>query len=191
MGTADAETVVVTDLLDAKLDPSTIRVVHATHAYLLDRIDNNLTFTFENIGLPPSVSNTAIGKGHIVFEVKPQPGYAVGDVITNTAGIVFDFNPAIITNTVSSTFVEFLGVAEFAIGDLTVFPIPAQSFVNIECKSGLIDTISVIDILGKTVLTTAPQSSSAALDVSHLVSGAYFAKISSNGKQKTVKIIKE
>ena len=116
-GTASAINVRIEDLLDSKLDETSIKMVDASHDYILDRLDANLIWRFDNIQLPPSVENTSIGKGYITFKVKPKAGYATGDIIQNTAGIYFDFNPVIITNTFLTEFVEFLAVNEFENND--------------------------------------------------------------------------
>ena len=112
-GTANAVTVKVDDVLDVILDASTLKMIDASHDYVLERDGNNLSWNFNGIDLPPSVANTEIGKGYIVFQIKPTPGYAIGDIIPNTAYIYFDFNPAIVTNTFTTEFVATLSTQGF------------------------------------------------------------------------------
>jgi uncharacterized repeat protein (TIGR01451 family) len=107
-GTASAINVRVNDVLDSRLDENTIRMISASHNYIMDRVDNNLTWRFDDIQLPVSVANTTTGKGYITFQVKPRVGFAVGDIIPNTASIYFDFNPAIITNTFNTELIDTL-----------------------------------------------------------------------------------
>jgi hypothetical protein len=188
-GTASAINVRVNDILDSKLDESSVRMVSASHAYTLDRIENNLTWNFNNIQLPVSVANTNIGKGYITFKVKPMPGYAVGDVIPNTAAIYFDFNPAIITNTFNTEFVAALAVNQFENNDFVFYPNPTTDFVTITLKdeSDSITSISVYDVLGKQIMNVKASSISETIDLSSVNSGIYFVEVATENNSKVVK----
>ena len=107
-GTASAINIKIQDFLNNKLDPETIRMIDSSAPYTLERLGASLTWKFNGINLPPSIADTRIGKGYIIFQVKPKPGFAVGDIIPNTASIYFDTNPAIITNTFNTQFVSTL-----------------------------------------------------------------------------------
>lgn len=192
-GTAEAFDVNVVDLLDAKLDETSIRMIDASHDYTLERVDSNLTWNFANINLPPSVANTMIGKGYIVFEIKPKPGYAVGDIIPNTANIYFDTNPGIVTNTFNTEFVATLAVNQFDDSNFTVYPNPTTGLINISSKKPnlIIESITLLDVLGKEIINQNINVSNTSTDISQLSNGLYFLKIKSNGKEKTIKIIRE
>ncbi len=192
-GTASAINVRIEDLLDSKLDETSIKMVDASHDYILDRLDANLTWRFNNVQLPPSVENTSIGKGYITFKVKPKAGYATGDIIQNTAGIYFDFNPVIITNTFLTEFVEFLAVNEFENNDFIFYPNPVKDMLNVMSKNNTntIDEIIVFDVLGKTMLrkkaTTPLQTES--VDFSQLTNGIYFIEVTTTNQLKVIKKI--
>jgi uncharacterized repeat protein (TIGR01451 family) len=193
-GTANAVNVKVTDVLDVKLDETSVRTINSSHPYTLERINNNLTWKFTAIELPPSVPGDDItGHGFFVFQVKPKPGYALGDIIPNTADIIFDFNPAIVTNTWTTEFVPFLGVNAFDSDTFEYYPNPTSDVVNFSLKntSTSIDSIEVMDILGKTLLSKTINFYQASIDMSSLANGIYLVKISANGQVKTVKISKE
>lgn len=190
-GTASAINVRISDVLDNKLDENSVRMVSASHDYVLDRIDNQLTWRFDGIQLPTTTQNPTGGKGYVYFKVKPKPGYAVGDIILNTASIFFDFNPAIVTNTFQTQFVASLGTGEFADSGFVVYPNPAGDHVTVALGygSGTIAGIAVYDMLGKTMLSTKPAvgSTSEMVDVSGISSGIYFLEVTSGTNQKTVK----
>ena len=192
-GTANAVNVRVNDVLDSKLDETSVRMINASHDYALDMVGNNLNWKFNGIELEPSVANTAIGKGYVTFQIKPKPGYAIGDIIPNTASIYFDFNPAIVTNTFNTEFVSTLSVANFESESFTVYPNPTNGLLNISSKnsSGLINNVVVIDVLGKTVQTNSFNTSKAVLDLSRLNSGVYFVKVQSEGVDKIMKVVKQ
>jgi uncharacterized repeat protein (TIGR01451 family) len=104
-GTASAINVRVNDVLDSKLDENSIKMESASHNYVMDRIGNNINWKFDNIELPATSMDPIASNGYIQFKIKPKPGYAIGDIIPNTASIYFDFNPPIITNTFQTQFV--------------------------------------------------------------------------------------
>ncbi len=192
-GTANAVNVKVEDLLDIQLDENTVRTISASHPYTLKRINNALTWKFDGIDLPPSVEGDEVtGHGYIVFQVKPKPGFVLGDIIPNTAEIFFDFNPAIVTNTWTTEFVPFLGVNLFENDTFDYYPNPTSDIVtfNLKNSSSTIDTIEVIDVLGKTLLTKTNHYSAASIDMSSLSKGMYLVKVKANGQEKTVKITK-
>ncbi len=190
-GTANAFTVKVTDVLDNKLDEDSMRMIGASHDYLLERIGSELVWTFNNIQLPPSVPNTQTGHGYIAFKVKPKTGYAVGDIIENTASIYFDFNPAIITNTTYSEFVAFLNTDDFTGDELKVYPNPVKNLLNIVSNNSTVETVTVHDILGKTMLSKTGNGISTILDFSGLSTGMYIVKVVSAQGEKVFKILKE
>ncbi|MES2545581.1 MAG: T9SS type A sorting domain-containing protein [Bacteroidota bacterium] len=192
-GTANAVTVKVDDVLDTKLDETSIKMIDASHNYTLDRVGNDLTWHFDGIDLPPSVAGTTIGKGYINFQVKPKAGYAVGDIINNTAYIYFDFNPAIVTNTFATEFVTALGVQGFVNSQFSAYPNPTTGIITIALKNsaGSIDNITVTDVLGKTVLSNTVNAANTTVDLSNLTKGFYFVKIQAEGLMKTLKVVKE
>ncbi|MES2545595.1 MAG: T9SS type A sorting domain-containing protein [Bacteroidota bacterium] len=192
-GTANAVTVKVDDVLDAKLDETSIKMIDASHNYTLDRVGNDLTWNFEGINLPPSIAGTSTGKGYINFQIKPKAGYAVGDIINNTAFIYFDFNPAIVTNTFATEFVTALGVQGFVNSQFSAYPNPTTGIITIALKNsaGSIDNITVTDVLGKTVLSNTVNTSNTIVDLSNLTKGLYFVRIQAEGLVKTLKVVKE
>lgn len=189
-GNANAINVSVDDVLDAQLDESSIRMIDASHDYILERIESNLTWRFDGINLPPSVPNSQIGKGFITFQIKPKAGFAIGDIIPNTAEIYFDFNPAIITNTCTTEFVETLSNPNFAFSHLNYFPNPVKNSLTIS-NENLIHSIEITSILGQNILSQKVNSLQTEVDLSTLFSGIYFIKVTSEGQEKTIKFVKE
>lgn len=190
-GNAEALDVMIHDLLDAQLDASTIRMISASHYYVMNRVDNNVTWMFPDIDLPPSVENTTIGKGYLTFQIKPMPGFAVGDIIPNQADIYFDTNPAIVTNEFETEFVAPLAVDQFASDGFSMYPNPTKNHVNIGFKNTKIESVSVSDLLGKMLFTQAINRPDAQIDLSAISKGVYFVKVKTAGSEKTFKVIRE
>ena len=175
------------------LDENTIKVESASHTYVLDRVGNNLTWKFDNIMLPVSVANTTTGKGYVTFKIKPKPGYAVGDIIPNTASIYFDFNPAIVTNTFQTEFVAALESESFVTDVFSVYPNPTTSILNILSKfNNTISEVNIYDLLGKQLLNKKMAVSTTEIDMTNYSPGLYLLEVVSENNQKSIhKIIKK
>ncbi|MCZ8196142.1 MAG: T9SS type A sorting domain-containing protein [Flavobacterium sp.] len=189
-GTAEAINIRVEDILDSKLDENSIRMVASSHPYVLDRVGSNLNWNFNGVNLPPSIPNTQTGHGYIVFQVKPKSGFAIGDVIPNTANIYFDFNPAIVTNTCTTEFVSTLANENFTFNNFKSFPNPVKNTLKISNASP-IETIEISSILGQKMISKKVNDIQTEIDLSQLSNGIYFVKVTSQGSEKTIKIVKE
>ncbi len=83
-----------------------------------------------------------------------------------------------------------LGIEDFDRTTFRAFPNPTNGDWNIS-SSSVINRVAVYDILGKQVISLAPNSNEVVIDASSLNTGIYFAKIEGNNGSKTVKLIKE
>ena len=191
-GTANAINVRVEDMLDDQLDESTLKIIDASHSYSLERVGKHLEWRFSGIDLPPSENdeNSQVGHGFITFKIKPFPDFEIGDVIPNTAEIYFDFNPAIITNTWVTTFVENLNINESELYNLKVYPNPTKQNLKISNNS-IITSIEINSIEGKKVFSKSGFDNVYNVDVSELTNGVYFMRIKGESEEKTIKFIKE
>ena len=189
-GTADAINVKIDDLLDSKLDVSTVRMVSSSANYTMTKSGSQLTWNFNNINLPPSNGSSTIGHGYITFQIKPTAGYSIGDVIPNFANIYFDFNPAIVTPICNTEFVTALSNEVFVFEGLNYYPNPIENVFNISNNS-LINQIKIYTINGRMIHNENIDALDSTIDLSSINSGIYFAKVTSNGLEKTIKIIKK
>ncbi|MCI1186292.1 IPT/TIG domain-containing protein [Hymenobacter sp. DH14] len=104
-GTDDAYRVEVVDTLAADLDLRTLRVGAASHPYHVSVSGHGrpvLTFTFENINLPPRSRDAVGSNGFVQFTIQPKAGLAPRTLIANEADIYFDYNPPIRTNSTTN-----------------------------------------------------------------------------------------
>lgn len=189
-GTAEPYFINVDDVLDAKLDPTSIEMIDASHPYTMKRTQNTLSWNFQNIFLPPSNGSATIGHGYITFKVKPKSGYAVGDVIPNIANIYFDFNPAITTPVCTTEFVTSLSKDEFTFTDYKIYPNPFTSVLTVSNNS-IIEEIEISSIMGQKIIDEKVNQLQYTIDLSDLTPGVYFAKVKSNGVEKWNKIMKK
>ena len=189
-GTGYATFINLTDVLDTKLDENSIRMLDASHVYTLKRIGSNLNWNFANINLPPSVADTSIGKGYVTFKIKPKQGYAVGDIIPNSANIYFDYNPAITTTVCTTEFVSILNTEDFTFNDLQYFPNPVKNTLSIS-NSYMMNQVEITSVLGQKLMTKNLNDLQTELDLSSLPNGIYFVKVNADQVEKIFRIIKK
>ena len=74
-------------------------MIAASHPYQVS-ISNGykITWLFENILLPDSISDENASHGFLSYKVKAKGSVVGGEVINNTAAIYFDYNQPIATN---------------------------------------------------------------------------------------------
>ena len=189
-GTANALNVKVDDVLNSKLDESSIVMVASSHNYILSRVGSTLSWKFNNINLPPSNGSTTIGHGYITFQIKPKTGYAIGDIIPNTANIYFDFNPAITTPVCNTEFVAALNTNNYAFTEFKYYPNPIKNSLFISNNSE-IDAVEITSVLGQKMMHKEINALQVEVDLSGFSNGIYFVKITSEGQEKIIKIIKQ
>ena len=190
-GTANAINVRIEDVLDPRMDEHSIRMVSASHNYLLERMGNQLTWHFDYIQLAPfTLYNEEASKGYVTFKIKLKPGFAIGDIIPNTGSIYFDNNPAIVTNTFNTEFVQTLGTSTFVDSNVVVYPNPATSYVQIALTNSAeqISAVQLFDLLGKKIMEQNNiVGNQTMLNTASLSKGMYLIEIKSNTNLKLVK----
>jgi len=106
-GTDTAFTVVIRDTLSELLDVKSIRPGAASHSYSYRIYGVGiLEFRFDDILLPDSTANLEGSQGFVKFSARHIPEAELGSTIKNEAGIYFDFNAPVVTNTTLTTLGE-------------------------------------------------------------------------------------
>jgi hypothetical protein len=179
-GTDTAFTVVIRDTLSQWLDPATLRLQGASHPHQLQVSgDGQMVVTFPDILLPDSTTNEPASHGFVQFSIDQRPGNPLGELIENRAGIYFDYNVPVITNTVFHTlgvdFVEIVnGVSEAGgkLQRLKAYPNPASASVWIELPGeGL---LRLFDPAGREMRTMKVQQGVFQLERNGLEAGLYW-----------------
>lgn len=108
-GNAEAYNVVIRDTLDENLDPNTFSFISSSHEEVLTTTlaeGKYLTFEFIDIFLPDSTSNLEGSQGYLAYRIRPYEDVPEETIINNSAGIYFDFNPVVLTNTTENTMLS-------------------------------------------------------------------------------------
>ena len=104
IGTGAAHNIILRDPLDADIDITTLQILSSSHLITHIEIipDNTLIISFEGINLP-GIQDSLNNKGFVVFSISPKSNTPDGSAITNQAGIYFDANDVVLTNTTLNT----------------------------------------------------------------------------------------
>ena len=191
IGTADAVNVVIKDIIDTTMfDMNTLRLMYASHPVETKIDGNKVEFIFEGINLPSSTIDPIGGHGNVLFKIKTLLDLVVGDQITNTANIYFDYNAPIETNEARSTFAA-LNKSNFVKDEsITVAPNPAKNVITITSKSNL-KSIQLFDVQGRILQTVLENNKTTTIDISDKSKGIYFLKVTSEAGSSVEKLIKE
>jgi uncharacterized repeat protein (TIGR01451 family) len=187
-----ARNIVVTDIIDPKLDMDTFELVGSSHDVKIRSNPDNprkLEFVFRNINLNWSSQNLAESQGYFIYKIKPNADAVEGSSIENTAAIYFDYNDPIITNTATTVVDSTMGLADNELIKINLLPNPCTNFVQIETEEK-IEKVELFDALGRKVLVQL--SGNKTINVEQILSGNYFMKVYlGNNKIVTKKIIKQ
>ncbi|UMY64749.1 MULTISPECIES: T9SS type A sorting domain-containing protein [unclassified Flavobacterium] len=187
-GTYWAQNVIVEDLIDtAKFDISTLEPLNGSHAFTTRITGNKVEFIFNNIMLPFDDANN---DGWVLFRIKTKPTLVLGDSVSNTAGIYFNFNPPVITNTATTTFAT-MGVDSQFDSSFRLWPNPANDVVNMESKRGeAITSVSVYNTLGQELLRQNGNDVRS-MNVSGLAAGTYIITVTTDKSKSATQLIKK
>ena len=193
-GTAEAQHIYVTDTLDSNVDPASFQLLAYSHQPMVQIKENAVRFNFPNINLPDSNTNEPLSHGYVQYKVKLKENLPVGTNISNTAFIYFDFNSAVVTNTVSNTISTVTNVAEFGMqnSEFRMNPNPSSSSVNISVDESMIgSSLTVYDVTGRKMAAVQLRSSVFGLSTSNFSSGIYFVTVENEKGRVTKKLVIE
>lgn len=189
IGNDTAFTVVVRDTLSNYLNPESIELINASHPYTFRMYGQGICeWTFNNVNLTDTVTNELGSHGFISFKIAQYAGNKMGDVIENSAGIWFDYNESINTNSTHNTIVEALIVQEEEniISTVTVYPNPMNSYAVFYNSITFNNAAIVIsNLLGEEVKRVSNvYGLSKEINVTDLREGFYLFIIIENGQTK-------
>ncbi len=191
-GTDTAFTVVVKDSISPLLDMSTIELGVLSHAYeVTTKPGRVLEWRFANILLPDSTTNEPLSHGRIDFRIRPVADLPVGSTIDNTAGIYFDYNPPVRTNTVSLAVENSTLVPSPTSGKPGLWPNPVEDRLKLVAPDGGLlrnSTVDVFSAVGTLVKRSVLQNG--ALDVAELAAGHYTVRFMVDGRPVTQAFLK-
>jgi hypothetical protein len=190
-GTAVARDIFLLDSLDSDLDLSTLVITGSSHHMSTQMLTGNvLKFTFDEIWLADSTSDEPNSHGWVTYHVAPKALLPNMTPIQNTAGIYFDFNEPVITNSTLNTVYDPSSVGEIAAGNgISIFPVPADQFIQISTTGTSVSQIVLTDISGRVIRTEQMTGATTQLFTGDLADGVYLVSVTSEGNVVTEKIV--
>lgn len=188
-GNAEAVNIIVIDTLSSQLDITTFRVLGKSYEKMYVSLEGNniLKFHMDSIMLLDSATNEALSQGYIIYEIYPLTSVAENTIINNKAEIYFDFNPAVITNTVSTLLVSemncdlSLDSIESIEKDLHIYPNPVNNELTIKISPAYIGmSYNIVDQYGKVIITETFTSIENTINLSLLSTGLYLMNVQEN-----------
>lgn len=205
-GTDTAFTVVLIDTLSEHLNPATFQALGSSHPYSV-RMESSgqtrLIITYNDILLPDSTTDLAGSQGFFSFSIDPYSNLPDSTEVRNFADIYFDYNPPVRTNTVRTTYYDFMytnlsegdsiqtmytnTTSVFPLSDLgklTVFPNPNRGTFQLAFEEWPTGNYSVVlyDKLGAEMYRSEARilhsSQTVEVDVRQpIAAGVYFLRI--------------
>ena len=202
-GTDTAFIVQIRDTLSSYLNAASVEPGASSHPYRFELYGNGvLKFTFDDIMLPDSNVNEPASHGFVKFRIRQNRNLEIGTVIENSAGIYFDYNEPIITNTTFHTIgLNFISVdppivddvnEQNSLSSILVYPNPFMDKATFELENvnGNRFDFSLFDAAGRLVSTAEFRGNKFQFDRSGLPAGVYFFRIiESNDTIYTGKIV--
>ena len=179
-GNDTAQNIYVLDTISNFLDIHSLSLVAASHTMITSKVFNGtnwvMKFDFPNIKLLDSSHHNQC-TGLAIFTIKTKPGLANGTVIPNRAGIYFDDNPVVLTNTVTDIIGTPSGITQVSAANVAphIYPNPAHNELHIEGTD--IHSVEITNLLGQVVLSSYNTSTSTTLNIESLQSGIYFVRV--------------
>ncbi|PQJ09450.1 hypothetical protein CJD36_019610 [Flavipsychrobacter stenotrophus] len=189
-GTDTAFNIHILDTLSDDLDVHSLKVLTATHpvttCVLNNGLHNVLKFGFPHINLLDS-SYHGQCDGMVRFTIKTKDDLLVGTQIDNRAGIYFDYNPVVMTNTVTNIVGWPAGIEDLSnitVSNIQLFPNPAENELTVKIGKGTFTTISVVNSMGQVVMKQEINGNSTKLNVKALPAGSYYIFVKGNSGVK-------
>lgn len=194
-GNAPAEDIYILDTLSNNLDAASFTFLSSSHDVITQMLNGYvLRFNYPDINLADSSSNEPASHGYVQFKLKRKAGLLPGTVISNVANIYFDYNPAVITNTVSATMTLPVGSNEIIIDNsFLISPNPSSGRLNISFDKTIVKgNVEIRNIFGECIFSeNIFNESEKEISLKNILVGIYFVKVFDGEKYGCKKIIIE
>lgn len=91
----------------------------------------------------------------------------------------------------SVTVGNFQGVADPNLPVIKLYPNPTSNFINIESEDLNMESVKLVDLVGKVIRTHSTPTNAVVWDIQQLSAGVYLIKTRVNGALQTHKFVKK
>lgn len=182
-GNDTAYTVTLRDIIDPRLDPTSIQMGASSNPYRWFVSNDLLLIEFNDIMLPDSNTDAQGSIGWVRFSARQRPGNLPGDVIHNQVGIYFDNNDPIMTNVTENIIrTPLVGVYRPLNEAVTIYPNPGQDRLKIEWVADAPADFELVNIVGQVVVRQSLNTRNAEIATDQLQPGIYFWRMQRDGQ---------
>ncbi len=207
-GTANTRFVILQDTLPFVLDEATFARGAESHPGARIRLYSYngrtvVQYRWQTLNLTPKAVNEARSQGFASFTIRPKRNLPLGTVVGNRAGIYFDFNPVILTNTATIRYDNLpadpngprVSVVTrnrpTLLAGLQLYPNPTLGTVQVSLPAGTaMAQATVSDLAGRTLLQTRLTGAQPTLDLSALAPGTYVVQVTTPQGTRTERVVK-
>jgi hypothetical protein len=197
-GNDTAHNVYVLDTLSANVESQSIRILSSSADVYFSKYNaGGLTvarFDFPNINLQDSAHH-GFNDGMFVFSVMPKASLSYGAIIDNRAGIYFDVNDVVMTNSVENVkgCGGALGTAQLPQEEPSISPNPAAGEITIQ-TDGSYKSFALFTSMGQLVFERELDGKATNVNISFLSSGVYYITLNeqdaATNSRKVLKLVK-
>ncbi len=197
VGNDTAFNIYVMDTLSDNVDPKSLQILMASNtmniAAINDGTHNIVKFDFPQINLLDSAACPQCS-GSVIFTVKTRQGLPEGATIFNRAGVYFDYNPVVMTNTVEDIkggcFANAVNNVKPASAGVQILPNPATDILTIKMNPDAYTTLTITNSIGQQMATQPLTQTSTKVNVSLLPPGLYYITFRGDNGTEVKKFVK-
>jgi len=184
-GIGNAVNVVVKKTINpTSYDLSSIQLLNSSHPVYTRMKGNVIEFIFENVQLEDHKH------GNILLKMKSRDTLIIGDSVTQTVEIFFDYNTPIVTDMAATTFARLVDGIKTIDNTIEVYPNPTSGLFTIRTENS-IKNIEIFDTEGRLLFMKIGNFGTQKIDISDRVAGVYFVKTTTDKGVQINKIIKQ
>ncbi len=194
-GNDTAHNINVMDTLSDSVDPRTLVIIDASAQMDIASFNiggkNIVKFDFPGINLLDS-SHYGQCRGMVMFNIKTRPGLADGTTIDNHAGIFFDINPVVLTNTVEN----IVGCPNLKVPEVSnthkveLYPNPANDELVIRMDKEAYSSFVITDEVGQMLIQQNLSAQQMKVNIKTLPAGLYYITLKGNNGTVVKKFVK-
>ncbi len=192
-GTDTAFNISVYDTLSDNVDVKSLKILMASapmNLAILKHGGHNIAkFDFPNINLPDSTHH-GLCSGSVMFTINALNGLPNGTTIFNHAGIFFDYNPVVMTDTVEN----IIGIPSFAtnlnqVSNVSIRPNPATDELKIVVDESYFSSYTITNEVGQLCLQ-GQINNNVKVDIKQLPTGLYLILLKGDFDTRVMKFVK-
>lgn len=195
LGNDTAHNVHIMDTLSEYVDPKTIEVLGASAQMNIAVLRSDgysiVKFDFSGINLPDS-SHVGENSGMVMYNIKTRPGLTKGTSIQNHAGIFFDYNDVVLTNTVENIIgCPTLKVTEVGRGVAAqIYPNPATDALTIKMTKNAYTSYTITNQVGQVLVQQQISATQTQVNIKTLAPGLYYITLRGENGTSVQKFVK-